>query len=93
MKEEINVSRPPDVRPAKRLVPRRPLVLAVAREHALDAHADTLDVVDGRPALPVQQVEADDAVAVDVGMGGNGPWGIVDAGECYFGCFCVLSPG
>ena len=50
----------------KVLVTRRALVLVVARQHALDAHADTLDALDRAPALLAKQVEADDAVGVYV---------------------------
>ena len=56
----------------KLVVAFRPLVLGVSRQHTLDGHADAFDALDGRPAVAGgEQVEADDSVAVDVGMHGN----------------------
>ena len=56
----------------KLVVAFRPLVLGVSRQHALDGHAHAFDALDGRPAIAGgEQVEADDSVAVDVGMHGN----------------------
>lgn len=53
-------------------VPGRSLVLRVAGQHALQAHADALDVLHRTPAGGAEEVEADDAVAVDVWMHGDG---------------------
>jgi hypothetical protein len=75
------IPRPLRVQPHKILVPRGPLVLRVARQHALQAHAYALDVLHGRPAGRAEEVETDDAVAVDVGVDGDfadeggGVWG------------------
>lgn len=49
-------------------VTRRPLILRVSCQHTLDAHADALDCLHGGPAGGAEQIEADDAVAVDVGV-------------------------
>ncbi|KAI4156789.1 MAG: hypothetical protein LQ346_009131 [Caloplaca aetnensis] len=54
--DEVDVPRPKSVPGHELLVARRPLVLGVPRQHALDAHADAFDVLDGRPALRAEQV-------------------------------------
>lgn len=63
-------------------IARRSFVLGVSRQHALDAHADALDILHGAPALRAQQVEADDAVGVNMGVDGNDSIGRGD--ECHF---------
>jgi hypothetical protein len=70
----------------KVLVARRPLLLRVAGQHTLQADADALDVVDGAPALAVEEVETYDAVGVDVWVPGD--WVGVVADEDDFGSFC-----
>lgn len=70
---EPDISGPLGISADEFLVTGGTLVLGVARQHALYAHADTLDVVDGTPALGAEQIEADDAVGVDVGVDGHGP--------------------
>jgi len=65
------IPRPLRIQPHEILVPRGALVLRVARQHALQAHAHALDVLHGRPAGRAEEVEADDAVAVDVGVDGD----------------------
>ena len=52
--EESNISRPLRVPPHKVLIPRRPLALGVARQHALYTHANTLDVLNRTPTLTAQ---------------------------------------
>jgi len=71
MIQEIDIPRPLPIRPDKLGVPRRPFGLGITREHALDRNANALDVVHGAPALGVEQVEADDAVAIDVRVQGD----------------------
>jgi len=83
VEEEVDISRPKLVRLHKDMVARRPLVLVVARQHALQAHADALDIVHGTPALTVQQVEADDAVRVDMRVHGY-LWCRGRDSECHF---------
>lgn len=61
------------IMPDENAIALGPLVLGVAGQHALQADADALDVLHGAPALAVEQVEADDAVAVDVRVHGHGP--------------------
>lgn len=68
---EINVLWPQSVAPDKLLVSRRSLVLAVARQHALEAHAHALDVLHRTPALRSQKVKTYDAIGVDVRVDGN----------------------
>jgi hypothetical protein len=88
VKVKVDVPRPLPVAAHKVLVARRALVLVIAGEHALQAHAHALNVMHGRPALAVEQVEADDAIAVDVRVHGDGR----DVGrvgdEPDFGGFC-----
>jgi hypothetical protein len=43
-------------------VSRRPLVLGIAGKHALQAHADALNVLHWTPSLLAEEVKADDAV-------------------------------
>lgn len=64
--DEPDISGPLGVSADKLLVAGGAFILGVPREHALDAHADALDVLDGAPALGAEQVEADDAIGVDV---------------------------
>lgn len=84
--EKPDVPRPQRVPPHEILIPRRSLVLAVAGQHALDAHAHALDVLDGAPAGAAEEVEADDAVGVDVRV--HGDFAVVADDEGYFGGFC-----
>jgi hypothetical protein len=63
---EVDIPRSEAVRAYKVLVARRPLVLGVARQHALQAHADALDVLNGAPPLLAKQVETYDAIRVYV---------------------------
>lgn len=95
---KVNVARPQPVLGHELLVARGPLVLGVARQHALDAHADALGALDGAPALVPQQVEADDAVGVDVRVDGDRAvgllleydfWGFCDG---WVFCFSVVIP-
>jgi hypothetical protein len=66
VKDKVNVPRPRRVVPDEVLVAWWPLLLRVAREHALQTDADALHVVYGTPAGFVEKVEADNAVGVDV---------------------------
>ncbi len=65
---EINIPGPPSIIGHETLVALRALILRIARQHALQAHADALYILDWRPPLLAQQIEADDAIRVDVGM-------------------------
>ena len=88
MVEKVNVFRPQAVGFHKLLVPWRPLVLGVAREHALQAHANALNILYWAPALLAEEVQADDAVAVDVRVHGDLAFGGGGDGEGYFWWFC-----
>jgi len=72
MKHKIDIPRPRPIRPHKVIIPLWPLLLRVAGEHRLQADANGFHVVDGRPALAIEQVEADDAVGVHVRVPGDG---------------------
>lgn len=63
-----------------------PVVLCIAREHALDAHTYALDILYGTPARGSQEVQADDAVGVDVRVHGYRPVFLLC--EDNFGGFC-----
>jgi len=63
---EVNIFRAESVGAYKLIVSGRTLVLRISRQHALDAHADALDVLYRAPSLLAKEVEADDAVRVDV---------------------------
>ena len=73
MKDPRNVPGPGGVAPHKVLVPGRSLGAPVPRQHRLDTHAHALDVMHGRPAGAVEQVEAYDPVRVDVWVHGHRP--------------------
>ena len=70
--DKSNVPRPLRVPPDKLLIARWPLVLGIPSQHALKAHAYRLHILNGRPALRAEQVEADDTVGIDVRMDGDG---------------------
>jgi hypothetical protein len=84
MEHKVDVPRSLCIVPYELLITLRSLLLCVAREHALQTHTHALDVVYGRPALAIEQVEADDAVRVDVRV----PWDWVRVVfyEYDFGC-------
>lgn len=83
---ELNIAGALSVSSDKLLITRGPLVLGVAGQHALDAHADALGALDWAPALVAEKVEADDAVGVDVRVDGDRAVGAVL--KCDFGRFC-----
>ena len=80
MKDPRDIPRALPVLPDKLVIARRQLPSVVAGQHALDADAHGLDVVDGRPAVAGEQVQADDAVGVDVWMDGDGAVGVCRGG-------------
>jgi hypothetical protein len=69
------------VSPDKLLVSWRAFILRISRQHALDAHADALDILDRTPALGPEEIEADDSVAVDVRVHGDWTGGRADKGN------------
>lgn len=83
MKNKTYVPRPLRVIPDKILIALRPLLLRITREHTLQAHAHALDIVDWGPTGAVEQVEADDAVGVNVWVPGY--WVCFGAEKDYFG--------
>ena len=80
---EIDIPRSEPVCPYELLVAGRPLILRVPCQHALQAHAHTLDILHGAPALLSEEIEADDAVGVDVGMYWDGSIGQMDEGDLW----------
>ena len=83
MKNKANIPRPLGIIPHEILIALRPLLLRITRKHTLQTDTHTLDVVNRRPTGTVEQVEADDAVGVDVRVPGYGVRGCTD--EDYFG--------
>lgn len=83
-----NIPGPLRIPPHKLLIPRRPLGPRVPRQHALDAHAHAFDILNGAPALGPKEIKADDAVAVDVGVEGDGAGRLGEGEEGYFRGFC-----
>lgn len=80
---ETDVSGPLCIPPHKFFIAWWPLILGVSCKHALDAHAYACDVLHRTPALGIQQVQADNAIGVDVWVDGDGALGAHH--ECYFG--------
>lgn len=88
---EIDVLWPQAVAPDELLVSRWTLVLCVARQHALQRHANTLNILNRTPALLTQEVETYDAVRIDVRMYWYWSVGLLDEG--HFGrLYWVLGP-
>lgn len=69
--DERNISDAPTVVCHELAVTRGSLIARVCGQHALDAHTHALDGLYGRPAGGTEEIEADDAVTVDVGVHGN----------------------
>lgn len=86
---EVDVSGSQPVALHEVLVSRWSLVLDVAGQHALQAHADALDVLDRTPTLMTEEIEADDAVRVYVGVHWYGA--VVFLLEYHLGGFCSES--
>jgi hypothetical protein len=91
--EKVNVFRPQAVAAYKLLVPWRSLILSVAREHALQAHAHALDILHGAPPLLAEEVEADDAVGVYVWVDGDRAVGQVYKRDLGGFCRAMVSDG
>lgn len=83
---EVNVPGPQTVALDEVCVSRRSFVLGVAGQHTLQAHANSLDALDWAPALLAEEVEADDAVRVDMGVDRYGT--VVLFLEDHFGGLC-----
>ena len=66
MEVEVDISRSSRIASHKVFIALRPLVLCIACEHALQTYANALHIVYRTPRLSVKQIEADDAVGVDV---------------------------
>ena len=81
MKHKINIPRPLRIIPDEILIALGPLLLRITRQHALQTDADALDIVHWRPPRAVEQVEADDAVGVDVRVPGDRVRGVADKGD------------
>jgi hypothetical protein len=83
MEHKVNIPWPLRIIPDEILIPLRPLLLRITRQHALQTHTDALDIVDGRPTRAVEQVEADDAVGIDVRVPGDGVVGVANEGDFW----------
>ena len=63
---EVDVLRALCISPHEILITRWSLILCVTRQHALDAHAHTFHILYRTPPLSTQQIQADDAIRVDM---------------------------
>ena len=72
MINKTNIPRPLGIVPDKLLVPFRPLVLGVPCQHALNTHADTLDILYGAPAGGAKKVQTDYPIGVNVWVDWDG---------------------
>lgn len=87
MIQKVDIPRPLAIVRHKVRIPRRPLGFIIPRQHTLYTDTNTLHIMHRAPALGIQQIETDDAVAVDVGMEGYGSRGVGGGGEDDFGRF------
>jgi hypothetical protein len=69
--------------PHEILIPLGPLLLIITAQHALQTNTHALDIMYGRPAGAVEQVEADDAVGVDVRVPGYRVRVVADEGDFW----------
>ena len=83
MEYKINIPRPLLVVAHEVIVARRTFFGGITREHALQAHTYAFHIVNGGPSRAIEEVEANDAVGVDVRVPGYGVRGCTD--EDYFG--------
>jgi len=89
MEDEADIPRPLLVVPYKVLISRWSLLLRIAGKHTLQAYTYTLYVMNRRPARTVEQVEANDAIGVDVRVPRDGMSFV--AKEHYFGSLFGIS--
>lgn len=82
---KVDVPRPQSIALDEFIVSRRSLVLRVASQHALKAHADALDILYRTPSLLTKKIETDDAIRVYVRVYRYGSVGQLDEG--HFGRF------
>ncbi len=80
---ELHVPGTQPVAPDELFVPRWTLVLRVARKHALNTHANALYVLDWTPTLSTEEIQADEAIRVDMRMHGNRPIGKLDESDLW----------
>lgn len=74
--KEIDIPGPPSIVVDEIGITWGPFIPRVRSQHALDTHADALDGLNRRPPRGTQQIQADDAIAVDMGMDRNRTRGI-----------------
>lgn len=91
----IHEPNPPRTHPrprpaAKFLVTFRPLRSGVAGEHALQAHANGLDVLHRAPTLRAEEIEADNAIRIDVWVQGDGSGWCGGRDEVDLGRLCLV---
>jgi len=71
MEQEVDVSWSSYVAPHEIGVINRPLILCVPCQHALQADAHALNIMHRTPRLPIQQIQTNDAVRIDVRVHGD----------------------
>jgi hypothetical protein len=87
VEQEVDIPWPLSIASHECFVSRRPLILRIACQHTLQTHTHALYIVHRAPALFVEQIEADDAVGVDVRMHGDRVGNVLD--EHAFWGFCM----
>ena len=85
MIHKTDIPRALRITPHKRLIALRSLILRVPCQHALDTHAHALNILHRAPARVAEEVEADDAIRVDVRVDGN----VADEGGGFGGGVAV----
>jgi hypothetical protein len=78
---ELHVPRAQPVAPNKLFISGRALVLCIASEHALDTHADALYILNRTPTLSTEEIQADEAIRIDMRMHGNRSIGKLDESD------------
>ena len=75
------------VPPHKFFISRRPFILRIARQHALQTHANTFNILYRRPACRAKKIETYNSIGVDVRMYWYLARRIFEVHECDFWCF------
>ena len=89
---KVDVTGPLAVGSDKVGIARRPLILCIAGQHALQTHADTLDVLNRAPALRPEQVEANNAIGVDMRVHRDRPIGELEKHDFWW-LYSAVSKG
>lgn len=89
MEHKVDVPGPLRVVLDEVVIAWRPLLLCVARKHALQADTNTLNIVYRTPACSIEKVKADNTVCVDMWVPWDGMRLVLH--EYYFGSLRSVS--